>query len=341
MIRIEYLSDTDAARWDTYVGARASAITDLFAWRFVVRDAYGIDSHFLVAIDGERIVGGLSLFELRHPLFGHYLSTAVFGTDGGLHFETGAARDALVAEAKTLGARRGVAHILIRTRELELDGFEADTRYRTAVVDLDGNAEAAWARLNGKTRNQVRRGMKEGFTVSRGHDQLDAFYDVFHEHMRDLGSPAHGMPFYRAVLTHVGDRADFIVVRDRSALVAGALLFRVNDTAMNYHTVALHRYNPRCPNYLLYWRMIELSYEYGLRHFDMARSEAGSTQLRFKENWGPREIELRYNYFLVNGKALPRLDPHNPKFQLAIRAWQRTPLAVTRVLGPRLIAGLA
>jgi lipid II:glycine glycyltransferase (peptidoglycan interpeptide bridge formation enzyme) len=110
---------------------------------------------------------------------------------------------------------------------------------------------------------------------------------------------------------------------------------------MNYHTVALHRYNPRCPNYLLYWRMIEMSYEYGCRRFDMARSEAGSSQLRFKENWGPRVIELRYNYFLVNGKALPRLDPANPRFRMAIRMWQRTPLVITRTLGPRLIAGLA
>jgi FemAB-related protein (PEP-CTERM system-associated) len=340
-MRIEYLNDTEGHRWDSYVGARASAVTDLFAWRFVVRDAYGIRSHFVVAVENEQIVGGLSLFELKHPLFGHYLSTAVFGTDGGLHFESAAARDAVIAEAKALAGRLGVAHLLIRTRGLELDGFVTDARYRTAVVDLDGTAEEAWARLPGKTRNQVRRGMKEGFTVAKGHDQLDAFYDVFHEHMRDLGSPAHGMPFYRAIVAHLGARADFIVVRDGNAPVAGALLFRVNETAMNYHTVALHRYNPRCPNYLLYWRMLEMSYAYGLRRFDMARSEAESSQLRFKQNWGPREIELRYNYFLVKGKALPRLDPNNPKFRMAIQVWQRSPLAITRLVGPRLIAGLA
>lgn len=341
-MRIDYVSaDDDGARWDAFVEPRASAATDLFAWRRVVRETYGIRSHFLAASEGGEMRGTLGLYELRHPLFGHYLSSAVFGTDGGLHTTSSDAREALLAEAKALAERSGVAYLVIRTRDEALPGFAADERYRTAVVPLQGTAESAFKALPVKTRNQVRRGMKEGFTVSTGAEQRDAFVDVFHHHMRDLGSPAHSPSYYEAIARHLTPRTDFVVVRDGNAVVGGALVFRVNGTATNYHTVTLRQYNKRCPNYLLYWHMIASSYERGCHAFDMGRSEAGSTQLKFKENWGPRVVPLFYNYHLVRARAVPQLNPRNPKFRAAVAVWQRLPVAVTRIVGPRLISGLA
>ena len=44
--------------------------------------------------------------------------------------------------------------------------------------------------------------------------------------------------------------------------------------------------------------------------------------------------ELPYELILVNRKELPNFSPANPKFSLAIRAWQKVPLPITRVLGP-------
>lgn len=341
-MRIAYLGEgDDLAAWDGYVGPRTGTVTDLGAWRRIVRAAYGIGAHFLVALDEHRCVGVLGLYEIRHPIFGHYLATAVFANDGGLYFENAAARDALVAEAKALAVRLKVAYLVIRTRDAALDGFEVDDHYRTALVDLSGGADAAWKALPNKTRNQVRRGQKEKFTVERGPAQVGAFFDVFHEHMRDLGSPAHSRPYYDAILTHLGDRADFIVLRDGAELAAGALLCWTNGTAMNYHTVALRRFNTRCPNYLIYWTMLEASAGRGCTRFDMGRSEAGSSNLQFKANWGAVEQPLYYNYFLVRAKAVPYIDPRNPKYRLAIAAWQKLPLVLTKALGPRLISGLA
>jgi FemAB-related protein (PEP-CTERM system-associated) len=332
----------DAARWDAYVGPRTSTVSDLAAWRRVVRDAYGLRDHFLAAVEGERIVGALGLYEVEHPLFGHYLTTAIFATEGGLHYDDESARDALLAEARAVAARRGVDYLQIRTRDdVVLDGFSVDRHYRTAVLDLGSGAEAVWRRLPSKTRNQVRRGEREGFSFARGHDQLGAFFDVFHRHMRDLGSPAHGLKFYESIVEHLGAHADFLVVREGRALVAGALLFQLNGTAMNLQTVALRPWNRRCPNYLLYWKIVEASCAAGSRWLDLGRSEAGSSQIAFKSNWGSRVLTLRYQYLLLEVKDVPYLDPRNPKYRLAIRAWQKLPVPVTKRLGPHLISGLA
>jgi FemAB-related protein (PEP-CTERM system-associated) len=341
-VRIARIEDgDDALRWDAYVGPRTASVTDLFAWRRVVRQAYGIRSHFLAAIEGDRIAGTLGLFEIAHPVFGHYLTTAVFGNDGGFHFDNPEARDALVGEARRLTQSLHADYLAIRSRSETLGGFRLDDQYRTAVLDLSGGADASWKRLPSKTRNQVRHGQKQGFSLQAGPDQLEDFYSVFHHHMRDLGSPAHNRKFYLAVLEHLGEYAEFVVVRDGRTLVAGALVFRFNGTATNYHTVALHAFNRRCPNYLLYWAMIEASCVRGCSSFDMGRSAADSSNLRFKLNWGPDVLPLHYNYFLGRAKDVPKLNPANPAFRIQIAMWQKLPVFVTRRLGPRLISGLA
>lgn len=329
-------------RWDDYVGSRTLTVTDLAGWRHVVHQAYGLRSHFFVALDTGRVVGAIALFEFKHPLFGHYLTTAAFSNDGGLYYDAPNVRDLLVTEAKRLADELDVAYLLIRTRGVEIDGFDVDRHYRTAVVDLEGGADSVWKdTLRAKARNQVRRGQNEGFTLHAGHDQFPAFYRLFHRHMRDLGSPAHGSRFYEAIIEHLSDRARFIVARDGEAPVAGALLFEVNGTASNYHTVALRRYNRRCPNYLIYWDMISQSCARGNRLFDMGRSEDGSTQLRFKTNWGARVVELSYNYYLRKLDRIPYVDPRNPRYRLPIAVWKRLPVPLTSRLGPHLIKGLA
>jgi len=40
---------------------------------------------------------------------------------------------------------------------------------------------------------------------------------------------------------------------------------------------------------------------------------------------------------LVSQKEVPNYSPQNPKFQLAIKIWQKLPLSVTRLLGPRIV----
>ncbi|HXJ84525.1 MAG TPA: FemAB family XrtA/PEP-CTERM system-associated protein [Candidatus Methylomirabilis sp.] len=334
--------DEGARRWDAWVAPRTRTVTDLFAWRHVVRDAYGLGSHLLVAVDDEgRTRGSLGLYEVRHPLFGHYLVTAPFANDGGLHYDDPSARDLLLAEARRICAERRASHVVIRTRGEDLPGFTPDHRYHTADVDLEGGAAALWKRLPAKTRNQVRRGQKEGFEVRAGAAEIEPFYRVFHAHMRELGSPAHALRYYELIAKHLGDHARFIVVREGDTLVAGALLFTINDTAANLQTVALREYNRRCPNYLLYWHMLETSCEAGCTRFDMGRSVEGGPNLAFKENWNPVVSPLSYNYHLRTLADVPFVDPRNPRYRLAIAAWRRLPLSLTRALGPHLISGLA
>lgn len=339
-MRVITLGPGDGARWDAFVGPRSSAVTDLSAWRRVMSDSDGLRAHFLVVEEDGALAGALGLYEADHAVFGRYLATAAHGNDGGFFHASEAARDALLDAASALMDERGAAYLLIRGREA-LPGFVADRRYSAAVLDLAGGSAAVWDRaLGAKTRNQVRRGQKEGFTVSTGPGEMRAFYEVFHERMRDLGSPAHGLRFYESVLANLGDRAEFFVVREGADLVGGALVFFQNGVASDYHAVALRRYDTRCPNYLLHWSMIEAACARGCASFDMGRSLDGGPNLAFKLNWGARPMPLVYNYRLRAGAALPSMDPRDLKYRVPIAVWKRLPVALTKAAGPLLMPGI-
>jgi FemAB-related protein (PEP-CTERM system-associated) len=341
-MRLLRLDASQDRRWDAFVGQRTASVTDLSGWRHVVLDTYGIESHFFAVEDDDALVGTLGLFEIRHPFFGHYLTTAVFSNDGGFHYDNVIARDLLIAEARNLADETNADYLLLRSRGDQFAGFQLDKRYRTAIIDLSAGADAVWEKtLLSKTRNQVRRGIKEGFTIHTGSDQVADFYRVFSRHMRDLGSPAHSQKYYENIIRFLGNYVQFMVVKEGSELVAGAMLLQINGTATNYHTVALKQYNRRCPNYFLYWDMIKRSCERGNLRFDMGRSEDGSSNLKFKMNWGAQAVKLNYNYYLQTTSAIPYTDPHNPRYKWPIAIWKKLPLPITRSLGPYLISGIA
>jgi hypothetical protein len=37
---------------------------------------------------------------------------------------------------------------------------------------------------------------------------------------------------------------------------------------------------------------------------------------------------------------LPALNADNPKYQLAVRVWQRLPVSLTKLLGPRIVRNI-
>jgi hypothetical protein len=74
----------------------------------------------------------------------------------------------------------------------------------------------------------------------------------------------------------------------------------------------------------------------GYRVFDFGRSREGTGAYNFKRHWGFEPVPLPYQYVLRDGAQMPNLSPSNPKLAFAVRAWKRTPLPLTKLIGPRL-----
>jgi len=208
----------------------------------------------------------------------------------------------------------------------------------TMLLDLKSSVEDQWNSLDGKVRNQVRKAEKAGLrTVMGGVELLDGFYEVFCRNMRDLGTPVYGRNFFRNVLEEFPATTRILSVTKDDRVIASALLTWYKDTLEVPWASSNKDFRAFCPNNLLYWEAIRFAVDSGHGTFDFGRSTPGEGTYNFKKQWGARPVQLHWQYLLREGEAVPEVNPKNPKYRLAIQAWQRLPLTLTNLLGPHIV----
>ena len=102
---------------------------------------------------------------------------------------------------------------------------------------------------------------------------------------------------------------------------------------------SLKGYNPSNVNMLMYHRLLARSVGRGQRSFDFGRSTADSSTYRFKKQWGAVPHPAVWQYAVKDGES-PDMRPENPRFERAIRLWQRLPVRLTQLLGPAIVRGI-
>lgn len=329
-----------AAEWDDF-GRRQAGWTAFhrYGWREVVRRSHGLDAPFLAARDASGALRGiLPLVRQRSRIFGHFLISMPFVNYGGPLGDDAAIR-ALAEYADQMAKRDGASLLELRSaRELPLE-LPVSHRKITVVLPLDGGPEAVFGRFKAKLRSQVRRPAKDGVTVKMGADQVDAFYAVFSEHMRDLGTPAQPLGFFREIAQQLGDDAWFAVAwHEGKPIAAGAGLRWEGEFEITWAS-ALRAYNRLSPNMAVYWALIERAASDGLSRFNFGRCTFGSATHKFKLQWGAVDEALWW-YSGRNSQVAGTPSPDSAKFRLAVRVWQRMPLAFTRFLGPRIVRNI-
>jgi FemAB-related protein (PEP-CTERM system-associated) len=272
-------------------------------------------------------------------VFGHYLVSVPFLNYGG-PLGTSAAVRALVGEAERIAAARHVRLLELRSRvELPLD-LPASHRKITCVLDLPSSSEALLKGFGAKLRSQVRRPQREGVVVRFGRDQVDPFFSVFAQHMRDLGTPTQSRAFFRAVADAFGDEVWFAVAYLAGRPVAGGAGFRFGDEFEITWASSLREFNRVAPNMLLYWAMMERSVAEGVERFNFGRCTPGGGTHRFKQQWGARDEPLWWYAHSPNGGSATTPSPDDSAFRWGPRLWQYLPVSVATALGPRIVRSI-
>ena len=318
----------------------------LDSWSNFVNDIYNYKIHRYAISEDARPLGALALVEVDHPLFGHYLATAPFGSYGGFAFETTAARDLLLDEARCLGEEIKAEYISIRFAGGDShppDHWSQNPAYFTYLIDLPSDPDELLKTFSSDHRNHIRKSLKKGFQIHFGHRELlDDVYEALAKSMHELGSPYHSKTYLRKMAEHLGNTLEFAVLYNAEGKIAGGGVFIYQgDTVFNLHANILQHARSAYAGEFLYWSVIERAIQKGLKTFDLGRSLAGSSNEVFKMKWLPRRQLLAYWHWLAPGHELPSLNQKNPKFQLAIAIWKRLPRFIVRPLGPHLVRGLA
>ena len=329
-------------RWDAFVHDHDGASRyHAWAWRRVFEDTFGHETIYLAAQQGGAIVGVLPLVIFRSRLFGRFAVSLPFVDAGGVCARDERVGRLLVDRALAIAGEHRLSHVELRhvSRQFpELPVRQHKVGMSLALVD---DASQAWAVLDRKVRNQVRKAEKTGLVERHGGLELiEAFYEVFARNMRDLGTPVYPRAFFQNVLTTFAGAATVFVVEHGDQVVAAGIGLVHHQTLAVPWASSLREYRAQSPNNLLYWRIIEHAIGSGMSALDFGRSTPGEGTFQFKEQWGARPSPLYWEYGLGRGARLPDLSTRNPRFQSAIAVWKRLPLPVTRWLGPHIVRSI-
>ncbi len=328
-----------ASEWDSFASAqpgftafhRAAYLDSIAAAfghpveRLCVRDAAG------------RLTGVLPLVSVQSRIFGKFLVSLPFASYGGPLGSDDAVR-ALASEAARRASASGAALELRSTRPLPLD-LPVSHRKITVVMALQpGDPEKTFNTLKSKLRSQVRRPIKDGVLVRDGHGELDAFYRVFAEHMRDLGTPVMPKCWFAELAQRFGDDFWISVAYLGDAPIACGAGFRWGREFEITWASALRRHNKLSPNMAVYWALIERAAKEGLERFNFGRCTPDSATHKFKLQWGAVDEPL--HWYQGEGAVAAPPNADSGKFALAQRVWSRLPLAVANAIGPRIVRNI-
>ncbi|MCZ2120900.1 MAG: peptidoglycan bridge formation glycyltransferase FemA/FemB family protein [Anaerolineales bacterium] len=317
----------------------------LDAWSNFVYKMYGYNIHRFKVIENEKVFGALNLAEIKHPIFGHYLTTAPYGSYGGFAYENIEARDLLLKAASELAGELKVSYAVIRGIDAASppQNWHSHPLYCTYLIDLPAQADDLLKTFSSDHRNHVRKSLKKGLSIRFGHlELLDDAYAGLAKSMHELGSPYHSKAYLKTMAEYLGNSLEFAVIYDSQRKISGAGIFIYQgEIISNLHANILKDKRTLYAGEFFYWSVIERGISKGLKTFDLGRSLIGSGNEVFKMKWSPKKQPLAYWYWLAEGAEIPALNQKSPKFQLVIAVWKRLPAFIVNFIGPYLIRGLA
>lgn len=330
----------DADAWDAYVAAQpAASFFHRIGWKNVIERAFSHRCHYLLAEREGRICGILPLVHQRSVLFGNALISIPFGVYGGVAADDDDVAAALVEQALARAHALKVDCLELRHMQKTCPDWPRKDLYVTFRKSISGDDAENLAAIPRKQRAMIRKGEKAGLS-HRVTTQIEPFYSMYAESVRNLGTPVFPKRYFRLLCEEFAADIELLVVEEQGTPVAGVMSFFHRDEVLPYYGGGTLRARAVKANDYMYWQVMRRAVARGVRVFDYGRSKTGTGSYRFKKHWGFEPEPLHYEYGLVGAHSIPDVSPANPKYKLFIATWKRLPLPVSKAIGPWLARNL-
>ena len=323
----------EPAKWSASLDAFSYVgVGHLIEWGKIIRRAYGMDSLYLAAVNGSEIRGLLPLVFVKSRIFHRALVSMPSLNDGGILAQDRETELFLWKQAITIMKNNNMSYIECRhTRDIDL-GLAPRTDKISMILDLAGGTRKVWMnKLHGNVRNKVRKSKKMGVEIKEGPEWLEAFHKLHLINMKELGSPAHSLRFFKETANILKDRIKIYAATLGETVVGGKIVCYFKDTLYFLWISSPRKYLKYAVPSLLDWRAIEDAIKNGMRYCDFGRSTPGSSHYDFKKKWGLMPIQLYWHIY-----PPPKDTSKIGSYEIFSRLWRRLPLSVVKFVGPRL-----
>lgn len=342
-IAIREAAPRDLDRCEAYL--RSSSKGNVFhrrGWHDAARDAYGYESHILIAERGAQLVGFLALTDVRSRLTGNAMISSAFAVGGGPVGDDDEIVAALAAAASELASRARSRYLELRCDAgLPSPWLNKSGIYASFAMALPPDEDETLRAIPRKRRAEVRKAIKaegDGALVLRIDRDPERFYSLYARSLRDHGTPVYPKIFLETLAASFGEEVEFSFAEYQGKTVAGLCSFRDQACYYPYYIGALDTARTVRGAEFLYWKAMRRAANAGCTMFDFGRSKINSGPYHFKKLWGIEPEALTYQVRMFTGDELPDINPNNPKFAAAVAVWKKLPLPIANRLGP-LVAG--
>ena len=334
-MNIQVFSPADAAAWDGFVDRHPEAnVFHRAGWKTAIEQSMEFSGHYLMAMDAGRVAGIYPFFVLATRLFGTLAVSVPYMSYGGVVADSAEAEQLLLAEAERIARAAGCSYIELRQLYPLKTPLPTTDRKMVSEIPLDGGSEAVFRRLHQNVRNKIRKAGKNDVTVQVGAEHLPEFYDIYARNLRDLGTPVITRRIFEATVATFPRQSLIYRAQRLGKTIAAKFVLRDGPAAYFTWSASLRETLCYAPVHAMNWRAIEEACAAGCTRIDFGTSTAESGSQEFKKYWGGESRTLPWAYQLFDRQDLPGLHKENSSFSLAIAAWKRLPLGLSRLLGP-------
>ncbi len=309
------------------------------------------EPHYLLAWDMGKVVGILPYFRQTCPGVGTVINSLPwYGSHGGCLISPTAGdsvRHALVSAYRAVVQDPEVlSATMILTPEETLVAKQYLDVLHPAAVDhrigqvtrLPDNGPDLQARLErrltGKTRNLVRKSLKQGFSLRTDDEEWawQFLYETHRANIEEIGGRAKRWGDFVALRKHIPpDERCLLTAMDQGQPVASLLLLYFNQTVEYFTPVIKLEHRSRQPLSFLIWQGMLDAVKKGYSWWNWGGTwESQRSLYHFKAGWGAEDRPYTYLIHLAEG-ALDKLRTHQKVVQDMFWGYYTHPYHVGKV----------
>ncbi len=326
-LRIELLTEQQETIYEQLLLSIETALlySSIRYHNFLRRVLVNSEPCYLLAYDGEQLVGALPAFVNFNAAYGNVLNSLPFyGSNGGLVVSPKIRHPSAVRSA-LLDAYHGLAmQYGVMTSTLIANPLESSELYETALHPtwrderigqitplprFDGSieyvADTLMSQFHKKTRNSIRKAAKSGIQVSHS-DTLTAvqrLVDLHRQNIEGIGGlfkPPFVFDAIRASFRYDEDYRVYVTEKD-GQIIAALLVFFYNRTAEYFTPAVLEAYRSDQPISLLAFEAMQEAARRGCIYWNWGGTwKTQDGVYRFKSRFGAQD--MYYHYYICEFK---------------------------------------
>jgi hypothetical protein len=318
--KIEKLSFDRYKDYERYVSAcNDSMLYHTLNYKLFLEDVLGVEDHYLIALDSkDQIQGILPLMMKEWESKKVYNSLPFYGSNGGILSSLEESFNSLLNEYNLLVSQANVIGSTIITNPLCNNHNDYSkvkhsfTDYRigqfTEIYFPDNHRDNLMDLFHYKTRNMVRKAMKQNIKVEIDNTQVDFLRGVHKLNLESIGGRSKPDTFFEKFVNYFKPGIDFniYVAKSNDELIAALLLFYHKNTVEYYTPVIVEEFRDKQPlSLIIYEAMVDASKK-GYKLWNWGGTwESQHGVYTFKKRWGTKDIKYTY-YTQLNDQDILR-----------------------------------